>query len=203
MQILILLLTFAYKIPIMANQETHVCPWWMGYLLLFPWRKYYQNPATLLKPYVQPGMKVLDFGCAMGFFSLPLAMLAGNRGRVYCADIQEKMIDRLIIRAHKAGLADRLEPRLVNDLKELDDLADTIDFVLLFAVVHEVPDKKALFELIGQVVKPGGQVFFAEPRGHVTEKEFEISLNHAGKAGFTRSEILHVKGSHAILLKKE
>lgn len=187
----------------MTNENKHLCPWWMGYLLLIPWRRCYHNPITLLKPHVQPGMKVMDFGCAMGYFSLPLARLAGDRGRVYCADIQEKMIGRLIKRAHKTGMANRIEPRLVKDLQELLDLTNTIDFALLFAVVHEVPDKKALFDMMGRVVKPGGYVFFAEPRGHVTEKEFEISLNHAGQAGFARSEKLMVKGSHAFLLKKE
>jgi ubiquinone/menaquinone biosynthesis C-methylase UbiE len=174
----------------------------MGYLLLIPWRKFYHNPKTLLTPHVKPGMKVLDFGCAMGFFSLPLARLAGNQGRIYCADIQQKMIESLIKRARKAGLADRLEPRLLNDLKVLDDLADTIDFAFLFAVVHEVPDKKALFDTMGLVVKSGGLLLFAEPRGHVTKDEFESSLNLAIHAGFVRKEILTVKGSHAALLTK-
>jgi 2-polyprenyl-3-methyl-5-hydroxy-6-metoxy-1,4-benzoquinol methylase len=54
-----------------------VCPIWVGYLLASPVRKLYQNPKKILGAYVREGMKILDIGCAMGFFSLPLAEMTG------------------------------------------------------------------------------------------------------------------------------
>ncbi|QTA83790.1 SAM-dependent methyltransferase domain-containing protein [Desulfonema limicola] len=59
-----------------------VCPIWIGYLLLNPIIKLYQNPEKILSPYVSEGMTVLDMGCAMGYFSLPLARMVGTGGKV-------------------------------------------------------------------------------------------------------------------------
>jgi 2-polyprenyl-3-methyl-5-hydroxy-6-metoxy-1,4-benzoquinol methylase len=64
---------------IMGN---NVFPWWLGYMLLNPLRRFSQNPKKILNIYVSPGMKVMDIGCAMGFFSLPLARLVGEQGQV-------------------------------------------------------------------------------------------------------------------------
>ena len=66
----------------------HVCPFFMGYLLLNPLRKLLENPDRLLGPFVRPGMTVLEPGCAMGFFTLPLARMVGATGRVIAVDIQ-------------------------------------------------------------------------------------------------------------------
>ena len=56
--------------------EHHVCPIWVGYLLASPVRKLvWENPDKILKPYVNEAMTVADIGCAMGFFSLPLARI--------------------------------------------------------------------------------------------------------------------------------
>ena len=89
-----------------------VCPHWVGYLLASPLRRLFHNPRKILGPYVEPGMTVLDIGCAMGFFSLPLARMIGKRGKVVCVDAQENMLVSLQKRARKAGLADRIIPHL-------------------------------------------------------------------------------------------
>jgi ubiquinone/menaquinone biosynthesis C-methylase UbiE len=47
-------------------------------------------------------MNVLDVGCGMGFFSLPIARLVGETGRVVCVDLQARMIKCLLRRAKKA-----------------------------------------------------------------------------------------------------
>ena len=87
----------------------HVCPPWVGYLLLLnPVRKILENPNRILGPLVQEGMVVLEPGCAMGYFTLPLARMVGSSGRVLAVDIQPKMLSILVRRAQKAGLADRI-----------------------------------------------------------------------------------------------
>ena len=67
----------------MANRT---CPIWVGYLLASPLRKLLENPEKILKPHVNEGMKVLDIGSAMGFFSLPLAKIVSTKGKVVCVD---------------------------------------------------------------------------------------------------------------------
>ncbi len=73
----------------------NVCPHWVGYLLASPLRRLFQNPHKILGPYVEAGMTALDIGCAMGFFSLPLARMVGETGKIVCVDVQEKMLSSL------------------------------------------------------------------------------------------------------------
>lgn len=106
----------------------HVCPWWIGYILLSPLRRLSQNPLKILAPHVKPGMVALDVGCAMGFFSLDMAEMVGPEGKVVCVDLQPKMIKALVRRATKAGLKDRIDHRVCdkNGLG-LEDLGEKVD----------------------------------------------------------------------------
>ena len=185
----------------MATNQQHIYPWWLGYLLLNPLRKFIHNPDKILKSFIKPGMKVLDYGSAMGYFSLPLARMTGNDGKVYCFDIQENMLDSLKRRADKAGLRYIIEPRLISNNTDISDLSGKIDFALLFAMVHEVPDKKDLFKNLNLLLKTGGIVLFAEPRGHVSKTAFENSLDLALSQGFEEVKKIEVNGSHAVVLK--
>ena len=44
------------------------------------WLKIAHNPDAILKPCVKPGMKVVDYGCAMGYFTLPGYVLIDETG---------------------------------------------------------------------------------------------------------------------------
>lgn len=183
--------------------EHRVMPWWMGYLLINPFRKYVQNPDQLFGKYIQPGMSVVDYGCAMGFFSLAMVRLVGTSGKVYCFDVQKEMIDKLRQRAEKAELNHLIETRLVTRGSNVfKDLPETIDFKLLFAVAHEVPDRSDLFNKLYFMLKPGGRLLFAEPLGHVNTEEFKLSVALAEDSGFIQVEKLTIRNSHAVLLEK-
>lgn len=183
--------------------EHLVCPVWMGYLLASPLRKLFQSPKKILRPYSKEGMKVLDIGCAMGFFSLPLAKMVGSRGKVICVDLQEKMIKALEKRAHKAGLQDRIETRICNQNSlGLGDLNEEIDFALAFAVAHEVPDTNNFFSDIYKVAKFSGKLLLSEPKVHVSENNFNTSVSVAEKNGFCVIERPRIGYSYSILLEK-
>ena len=63
-----------------------ICPSWLGYFLINPLRKLLENPDKILGQFVREGMTVLEPGCGMGFFTLPLARMVGPKGRVVVAD---------------------------------------------------------------------------------------------------------------------
>ena len=181
----------------------HVCPVWVGYLLASPMRKLIQNPKKILGPHVSNGMTVLDVGCAMGFFSLPMARLVGPNGRVVCVDLQEKMIHSLARRAHKAGLSDRIEARSCRqDSLGLEDLRGGIDFALASAVVHEVPDPASLFGEIADTLKPHGRLLVTEPKWHVSAAGFDASVSLAEQNGFEVVDRPSIARSRAVLLEK-
>ena len=180
-----------------------VCPVWVGYLLASPVRKILQNPEKILSPYVKQGMKVLDVGSAMGFFSLPLARMVGPNGKVICVDMQEKMIQSLGKRARKAGLSDRTELRICNQNSLcLDEFKEKIDFAFASAVVHEVPDASSFFSEIYEGIKQGGKFLVIEPKGHVSEKDFEVSILVAVKNGLSVIDNPKIPRSRSVLFEK-
>ncbi len=180
-----------------------VCPYWLGYWLLNPLRRLIHNPDQILAPHVTRGMTVLDIGSAMGFFSLPLAWMVGPQGRVICVDVQEKMLHALQNRAQKAQLADRIITRVCEPAAlGLADFYGQIDFALAFAVVHEVPDVPNFFQEVSNLLKPGADCLVAEPKGHVSARDFEATLVLAGHAGLTSVSHPLITWSRTALLKK-
>jgi len=183
-------------------EKQHVCPWWLGYTFILPFRKYQHDPKKILGPHIKPGMKVMDYGTAMGYFSIPLAQMVGENGIVYCVDIQEKMLKHLEKRAINYNVETIIKTLMVGRNYNPLELSGQLDFVLLFAVVHEVPDKERLFRDIYSMLKQGGKVIFAEPSGHVKQGDFESSLQIGKNAGFTiLDEKPMKKGLNAFLLK--
>lgn len=180
-----------------------LCPWWIGYLLLSPVRRLGQDPAKILAPYLREGMTVFEPGPGMGYFTLDLARMVGASGRVVAVDIQPKMLAELKRRAAKRGLLERIDARLAQpESLGLADLTGIVDFALAFAMVHEMPDASRFFAEAACVLKPGGSVLLAEPRGHVKDAEFEHELQVAAAAGLQLADRPSIRRCHAALLKK-
>jgi len=181
-----------------------VCPVWVGYLLASPLRKLIQNPDKILSSHVAPGMTVVDVGCAMGFFSIPMAGMVGPGGRVLCVDIQEKMLHALKKRAVKAGVDATMDYRLcVNGSLGLGDLDRGVDFILAFAVVHEVADQGMLLAEAFRSLKPDGRFLLCEPAGHVSKHQFKDTVEQALSCGFRVVDTPLISKSHAVLFKKQ
>jgi ubiquinone/menaquinone biosynthesis C-methylase UbiE len=180
-----------------------VCPWWLGYWLLNPFRRMGQNPREILALHVREGMTVLEPGPGMGFFTVELARLVGPGGRVVAVDVQPKMIDKLKQRLAKAGVAGRVDARVAPaESMGVGDLHGTVDFVLAFAIVHEFPAQEKFFAEVAAASKPGAMILLAEPKGHVKAAAFDAELEAAAKAGFTVAERPVIRRSLTALLKK-
>ena len=181
------------------------CPWWVGYFLTSPIRKWLEveDPEAFLRSYIKPGMTVFEPGPGMGFFTLPAAKLVGPSGRVIAADIQPQMLNALRNRAAKTDLLSRIETRLVSpNSLGADDLEGKVDFVLAWAMVHELPSPDNFFAEVSATLKPCGVLLFAEPHGHVDAAHFAVELEAARLAGLSEVRRLSVRRSHAALLSK-
>ena len=180
-----------------------VCPWWLGYLLISPLRKLLQNPEKIIAPLVHEGMTVVEIGPGMGFFTLEIAKKVAASGRVIAIDIQPKMLEQLEQRAEKAGVRQRIEPRLASsDSLGMTDLAEVVDLVFAYAVVHELPDDRAFFREAFGVLKRNAVLFLAEPGRHVSEECFNAELQKARVEGFEIVETGHGRQGHTALLRK-
>jgi ubiquinone/menaquinone biosynthesis C-methylase UbiE len=144
----------------------HICPWWLTFTFDNPLRRLLHEPRAMLQPFVAPGMHVADLGCGLGHFTLGLAHLVGPSGRVQAVDLQPESLARVRRRLERA----RLVPRVTLVQATADDLGleGSVDFVLAFWMVHEVPDARPFFAQILAHLAPDGRVLVVEPRVHVS-----------------------------------
>lgn len=180
-----------------------VCPWWLGYFLASPLRRWLEDPKEILEAYVREGMTVLEPGPGMGFFTTELARGVGATGRVVAVDLQPQMLHGLERRLQKSGLADRVDARLASaDSLGIDSLPGRFDFILAYAVVHEMPSSRAFFKQAAIAAKPGARLLLVEPKGHVTPEEFDGELQDAAQAGFSLRGRPKLPRGRAALLEK-
>ena len=78
----------------------------------------------------------------------------------------------------------------------LQDVAGQIDFVLAFAVLHEVENLPALLDELARAMRPRSSCLIAEPTGHVKPEDFEKTLMAAMQAGFGISRGPRIRGCH-------
>jgi len=178
----------------------HVCPWWFCFTFDNVFRRLFQNPEKILKPHVHPGETALDVGPGMGYFTIPLARLVGENGRVIAADIQERMLSALGKRARRSGL----EQRITLQLSSPESLGITtkIDFILTFWMVHEVPDKQRFFAELVALMKENGRYLLVEPKLHVRNTAFDETIHLAEQAGFSQLGSPAIAFSRSVLFMK-
>jgi 2-polyprenyl-3-methyl-5-hydroxy-6-metoxy-1,4-benzoquinol methylase len=86
----------------------------------------------------------------------------------------------------------------------VEDLAGEVDFVGALHLVHELPNQSSFFTEIWKTLKPGSKLLVIEPRGHVSQDQFEKSVAAAEHIGF-RPEALFktMSGRGAVLAKPD
>ena len=116
------------------------------------------NPFSLRR--LQPGEHVVDVGSGAGFDSFIAAGQVGDTGRVVGVDMTPEMLKKSRATADALGFA---------HVEFCEGLAETLpvedgwaDAVISNGVINLCADKKAVFEEIRRVLKPGGWLQFAD-----------------------------------------
>jgi ubiquinone/menaquinone biosynthesis C-methylase UbiE len=183
-------------------RREHRCPWWAGRLLASPIRRLLESPEKLLAPQVEPGMTVLDVGCGMGFFSLPLARMVGEKGRVLCVDVEPRMTGGLVRRATKAGLVGRIEPIVCKEEDlGLHGRGGTVDLAVAIHSLHELADIENGLRQIAETLKPGKRLLLLEPMGHVSRQTWDFEVEAARRVGFSVTRRLGFRRRYGVLLE--
>ena len=123
---------------------------------------------------VKPGQTVCDMGCGNGFYSLQLARLVGEQGKVLAVDIQPEMLHMLNERAKEAQITNieciqgtAIDPKLPTG---------SVDLILLVDVYHEFSHPEAMLKAMRQALKPDGRIALAEFR--LEDRSVPIKLLH-------------------------
>lgn len=184
----------------MGNGKNRVCPVAMAGSLDNRLRRWVQNPRKILDPYIQEGMTVLDLGCGPGYFTIDIAQMVGKSGRVIAADLQQGMLQKLKNKIQGTEFEQRIA--LHQCAEGRIGLSEHVDFILAFYMLHEIPDQEALFNEMGAILKPKGQIFVVEPPFHVSKTGFEETIRKAQGAGFIPVQRPKIFLSKTVILKR-
>ena len=117
------------------NKNDKVCPVEKAGVLDNFLRRLLQNPQKILKPYISKGMKVLDFGCGPGIFSVEMAKMVGDSGKVIAADLQDGMLEKVRQKIKGTELEKRIELHECESVKI--GVTEKLNFLLVFYVVND------------------------------------------------------------------
>jgi SAM-dependent methyltransferase len=116
------------------------------------------NPFSLRR--LQPGEHVVDVGSGAGFDSFVAAVQVGDTGFVVGVDMTPEMLKKSRATAEALGFAQvEFCEGLAEDFPVDDGWADA---VISNGVINLCADKKAVFDEIHRVLKPGGWLQFAD-----------------------------------------
>jgi len=131
---------------------------------------------------VRRGQVVLDFGCGYGIYTIPVAKIVGEQGRVYALDKDKEALDTLMQNTRSARLIniERMETSGELAIKLADE---TVDVVLLFDVFHsfyfpQSGDRRRLLGEIRRVMKPSAFLAISV-WPNLIEPEIEGEINNA------------------------
>jgi ubiquinone/menaquinone biosynthesis C-methylase UbiE len=128
-----------------------------------PERQQEERPDLLVQLLpLRPGDFAADIGAGTGYMSWRMAEKVGEKGRVYCVDIQQEMLDLL-----SKNLNARHTTNFQAVLGTLTDARlpdNSIDMVLMVDVYHEFDHPCEMMQSIVRGLKPGGRIVWVEYR---------------------------------------
>ncbi|MEM9738442.1 MAG: methyltransferase domain-containing protein [Pseudomonadota bacterium] len=115
------------------------------------------------------GLKVLDLGCGAGRDVFALASLVGPKGHVTGVDMTPEQL--AVARKHEQWHADsfgydapntRFVEGYLEQLGDLDLEQGSFDIIISNCVFNLCTDKPAVFQAAFDLLKPGGELYFAD-----------------------------------------
>ncbi|MBN2040455.1 MAG: class I SAM-dependent methyltransferase [Spirochaetes bacterium] len=148
----------------------------MSFLFLI-WR-IFADPSKKLKKFgIKPGDSVIDYGCGPGNYIRGASLLAGNKGKVFAADIHELAIKSVnkIIKKHNLN---NVKTVLVKDNK-CDIKDNTADVIYALDMFHMVKNPDTFLKELYRMMKKDGKLIIEDghqPREHSKHKILSSGL---------------------------
>lgn len=122
------------------------------------------NPFSIAD--IKEGSTVLDIGCGSGIDLVVAGQLVGESGKVTGVDITPAMVEKTQ-KLLNALTLQNCQVELI-DSEKLPFADNSFDTVISNGVINLSPDKATLFDEIFRILKPNGQLQFADI---IVEKE--------------------------------
>lgn len=119
-------------------------------------------------PLALEGLKVLDLGCGTGRDSYVVSKLVGEKGLVYGIDFTEAQIEtaRKYVeeQAKRFGYSRSNAEFIFDNMENVGSYfaEDSLDLVISNCVLNLLPEKREIFSEIFRILKPGGELYFAD-----------------------------------------
>lgn len=124
---------------------------------------------------------VVDFGCGSGTYTISVARIVGDGGRVYALDKDEETLHELTQKIGSEGLRN-VKPVRTSGEPKIGLKEGSVDVVLLFDVFHDfyfprIEDRRKLLNEVRRVLKPRG-IVSVYPK-HIEAKQIKTELEQA------------------------
>jgi len=150
--------------------------------LTFKFRDFFRPRMDILKEVgIEPGFRVLDFGCGPGSYIRYLAEWVGPSGEVYALDRHPLAIRSLQKLGSKKGLKN---VKLLQSDGSTGLPDNSLDVALLYDSFHELDQPDAVLKELHRILKPGGILSFRDH--HMKEEEFLPKLKKGNLFEFSR-----------------
>lgn len=152
-------------------------------------RERFRKPDVFVQELgIAEGDKVLDYGCGVGSYSIPLAKTVGDSGKVYALDIHPLAIEWVRKRAQKEEL-DNIETIQSDLATGIED--EYLDYALLIDVWTWVSDKKGLLKEVYRIMKPQAKLVILID--HASPEGAKSIVNGSGLFDFVKQDdnVLH------------
>jgi ubiquinone/menaquinone biosynthesis C-methylase UbiE len=133
-----------------------------------------------------PGERLLEIGPGVGYYTLGMAEWVGPEGKVEIFDLQQEFLDHTASRATERGLTNVVPTQ--GDATALPYEGDSMDAVILTAVLGEIPDPTAALQEIRRVLKPTGRLVVGELFGDPHFTTITSLKQQSAEAGLTFEE---------------
>jgi len=125
------------------------------------------NPTAIIESLgiIKEGMKIADFGCGHGYFSVPLAKKVGSYGKIYAIDVLPEALEAVDSRIKIEGIKN-IEAKRGNLEKERGSTLenDICDIVFMANLLFQTEYDQNVIREAKRILKPEGKVVFIDWR---------------------------------------
>lgn len=120
----------------------------------------FMNPDKVIEEMeITSGMVIADFGCGAGYFTIPIAKLIKNSGKIYAVDVLSSALEGVASKAKLYGLLNvettRANIETVGGTKIKEG---SVDFVLLANVLFQCNDYDTTLTESKRILKNNGKI---------------------------------------------